>query len=136
MENNRKREVGVSKISHIDFIPLSNSSVYEEVDTSKVNWFKWMWMRPNFKVKKGCILYTDGWHWHTLEDILDDDFHKSYLCSADGKLKKKARVIINYLCGECTGIRFDSNEEAYKKYVELCNTFGCDITIKYEENYE
>ena len=131
-----KREISVNQVSHIDFIPLCDSLVYEEIDTSKVSWLKWIFMRPNSKLKKGCILYTDGWHWHTLEDILNDNFHKSYLCVVNGKLKKKARVIINYLCGNYTGIRFDSNEEAYQKYLELSKMFNCDKIIQYQENYE
>lgn len=133
MEN---REVAVNKVSHIDFIPLCDSSVYEEIDTSKVSWLKWIWMSPNFKVKKGCILYSDGWHWHTQEDILNDNFHKTYLCIVNGKLKKKAKVIINYINGDTTCIRFNSNEEAYKEYEILNKKFGCDKIIKYKENYE
>ena len=131
----KNREIAVNKISHIDFIPLCDSSFYEEVDTSKVSWLKWLWMSPNFKVKKGCILYSDGWHWHTLEEILDSNLNNSYLCLVNGKLKKKARVIINYINGEYTCIRFNSNEEALNKYDELCKEFNCDKVIQYKENY-
>ena len=127
-------EIAVSKVAKVSYIPLDPSELYIPVDTSKVSWLKWIWMTPSYKIKKGTILYSDGWHWHTKEYLASQKDY--YLCIFNDKLYRKAVVKLAYLDGTYTVWRFNTNDEAYLKYTKLCETFGLDKVIKYENNCE
>lgn len=128
--------VAVNNVSKVTFIPLREELFfYERIDTTNISWWKWFWNTPSRKLKRGTIFYKGllG-HWYTIEEVLKNE--SDWVCLIDGLLYKKAKVIITYLDSNTTVIKYNSNEEAYNKYKELCELFGLNKEIEYQENYE